>query len=57
MIPPPGDNSDPDCDATSPAVRMLLEQLITRVAQLEEQKGAQFQKLLKPPASDGRGGP
>ena len=31
--------SDSDWEATPPAVRRLLEQLINRVAQLEEQKG------------------
>ena len=47
--------SDSDWEATPPAVRGLLEQLINRVAQLEEQKGRSSRNSSKPPSSDGSG--
>jgi hypothetical protein len=55
MIPPPAGVSDSDWEATPPAVRALLEQLINRVAQLEEQKGCSSRNSSKPPSIDGSG--
>ena len=55
MFPPPAGVSDFDWEATPPAVRALLEQLINRVAQLEEQKGRSSRNSSKPPSSDGSG--
>ena len=55
MLSPPAGISDHDWEATPPAVRALLEQLIIRVSQLEEQKGRSSRNSSKPPSSDGNG--
>ena len=62
MHSPPPCITDRDWEATPPAVRALVEHLITqqetlsaRVAQLEEQKGRGSRNSSKPPSSDGNG--
>jgi transposase len=55
MFSPSAGVSDSDWEATPPAVRVLLEQLINRVAQLEEQKSRSSRNSSKPPSSDGYG--
>ncbi|MFN9645700.1 MAG: DUF6444 domain-containing protein [Cyanobacteriota bacterium] len=55
MFPSPLGISDSDWEATPPAVRALLEQLINRVAQLEEQMGCSSRNSSKSPSSDGSG--
>ena len=59
---PPAGISDRDWEATPPAVRALVTQLISqletlsaRVAQLEEQMGRTSRNSSKPPSSDGSG--
>ena len=59
---PPAGITDRDWEATPPAVRALVIQLISqletlsaRVAQLEEQKGRSSRNSSKPPSSDGQG--
>ena len=51
MFSPSAGVSASDWEATPPALRALLEQLINRVAQLEEQKGGSFRNTSKPPSS------
>ena len=59
---PPAGITDRDWEATPPAVRALVTQLISqletlsaRVAQLEEQLGRSSRNSSKPPSSDGSG--
>ena len=52
---PPAGITDHEWDATPPGVRALVEQLLSRIAQLEEQKGRSSRNSSKPPSSDGNG--
>ena len=52
---PPAGIADHEWEATPPGVRALVEQLLSRIAQLEEQKGRSSRNSSKPPSSDGNG--